>query len=107
MEAVIGAIYLDQGFETMRTFVKKFVMSNLDDVLKTKSYKDAKSELQEIVQEKLKLTPTYRVLDEIRPGAQAHIQDGRLFWRETYRPRRRAVEAGSGARGGEERAREA
>ena len=68
MEAVIGAIYLDQGFEAMRPFVEKFVMVNLDEVLKNKSYKDAKSELQEVVQEKHKLTPTYDVLEEAGPA---------------------------------------
>lgn len=68
MEALIGAIYLDQGFEAMRPFVHAFVMSNLDEVLKTRSYKDAKSELQEIVQEKMKLTPTYRTQGEIGPA---------------------------------------
>ena len=68
IEAVIGAMYLDQGFDKVRPFVKKFVMSNLDDVVKTKSYKDSKSELQEVVQERLKLTPTYSVLDESGPA---------------------------------------
>jgi ribonuclease-3 len=68
IEAVIGAIYLDQGLEKTRTFVKKFVMGNLEEVLETKSYKDAKSELQEIVQEKLRVTPTYRVLGEEGPA---------------------------------------
>lgn len=68
MEALVGALYLDRGFEAMRPFVDKFVMSNLDEVLKTRSYKDAKSELQEIVQEKMKLTPTYRTLDETGPA---------------------------------------
>jgi ribonuclease-3 len=68
MEALIGAIYLDQGFDVMRPFVGTFVMSNLDEVLKNKSYKDAKSELQEIVQEKLKLTPTYKMLEETGPA---------------------------------------
>jgi ribonuclease-3 len=68
MEALIGAIYLDQGFEATRPFVKKFVMSNLDDVLKTKSYRDAKSELQELVQEKFKMTPTYQLVEESGPA---------------------------------------
>jgi ribonuclease-3 len=68
MEALIGAIYLDQGFEKMRPFVHEFVMSNLDEVLKNKTYKDAKSELQEMVQEKFKLTPTYRMIEETGPA---------------------------------------
>jgi ribonuclease-3 len=68
MEALIGAIYLDRGFEAMRPFVHTYVMSNLEEVLKTKSYKDAKSELQEMVQEKLKLTPTYQMIEESGPA---------------------------------------
>ena len=68
MEALIGAIYLDQGFEKMRPFVHEFVMSNLAGVLKNKTYKDAKSELQEMVQEKFKLTPTYKMIDETGPA---------------------------------------
>jgi ribonuclease-3 len=79
MEAVIGAIYLDQGFEKMRPFVDKFVMSNLDAVLKNKSYKDAKSELQEVVQEKYKLTPTYNVLEESGPAHKRIFKMGVYF----------------------------
>jgi ribonuclease-3 len=79
IEAVIGAIYLDQGLEKTRTIVKKFVMANLDDVLTTKSYKDAKSELQEIVQEKLRVTPTYRVLGEEGPAHKRVFTMGVYF----------------------------
>jgi ribonuclease-3 len=43
-------------------------MSNLDEVLRNKTYKDAKSELQEMVQEKEKLTPTYKTVDEVGPA---------------------------------------
>jgi ribonuclease-3 len=79
IEAVIGAIYLDQGLEKIRTFVKKYVMSNLDEVMKTKSYRDAKSELQEIVQEKLKVTPTYSVLGEVGPAHKRTFTMGVYF----------------------------
>jgi ribonuclease-3 len=79
MEALIGAIYLDQDFKKVRPFVEKFVMKNLDGILKTGSYKDAKSELQEIVQEKLKVTPTYRVLGESGPAHQRLFKMGVYF----------------------------
>jgi ribonuclease-3 len=79
IEAVIGAMYLDHGLEKVRTFVKKYVTSNLDEVLKTKSYKDAKSELQEVVQEKLKLTPTYDVLEESGPAHRRIFKMGVYF----------------------------
>lgn len=79
MEALIGAIHLDGGFETARSFAERFVMTNLDEVLKTKSYKDAKSELQEIVQERLKVTPTYRVLEESGPAHKRIFKMGVYF----------------------------
>jgi ribonuclease-3 len=79
IEAVIGAMYLDQGLEKTRVFVKKFVMENLAEVLKTKSYKDAKSELQEIVQEKFRVTPTYRVLGEVGPAHKRIFTMGVYF----------------------------
>lgn len=79
IEAVIGAIYLDQGLEKTRTFVKKFVMSNLEEVMKTRSYKDAKSELQEFIQETLRVTPTYRVLTESGPAHKRTFRMGVYF----------------------------
>ncbi|MEK7094284.1 MAG: ribonuclease III [Patescibacteria group bacterium] len=67
-EAVVGAIYLDQGFKVSHSFIEQVVFSHLDEVLKTKSYKDPKSELQEIIQEGRRLTPTYKVLEEQGPA---------------------------------------
>jgi ribonuclease-3 len=82
IEAVIGAIYLDQGLTPTRNFTRKFVMVNLDTVLETKSYKDAKSELQEIIQEKLRITPTYRVLGESGPAHKRIFKIGVYFGEE-------------------------
>ncbi len=79
MESLIGAIYLDQDLKKIKSFIERFVMKNLDEVLKTGSYKDAKSELQEIVQEKLKITPTYRVLGESGPAHQRIFKMGVYF----------------------------
>ena len=78
-EAVIGAIYLDGGYEETRKFVNKFVMVELDYILKNGSYRDAKSLLQEKVQEKLKTTPTYRVLSEIGPEHKKIFKVGVYF----------------------------
>jgi ribonuclease-3 len=79
IEAVIGAMYLDQGFEALKPFFKKYVMSNLDGVLKTKSYRDAKSELQELVQERMKLTPTYKMIEESGPAHKRIFKMGVYF----------------------------
>ena len=79
LEALIGAIYLDQGFERAEKFIAQFVLAHLPEIIETKSYKDAKSELQEIVQDKLKLTPTYRVLGESGPAHERTFRVGVYF----------------------------
>ncbi len=79
IEAVIGAMYMDQGLEKVRPFVKKYVLINLDEVVKTKSYRDAKSELQELIQEKLRVTPTYRVVLESGPAHKRIFTMGVYF----------------------------
>ena len=66
-EAVIGALYLDKGYEQIKKFVNAKVLPHLDEILKKGSYRDAKSALQEKIQATLKLTPTYRVLGETGP----------------------------------------
>ncbi len=67
IEALIGAMYLDGGMKPVVKFVNAMVLSRLDDVLKQGLYKDAKSGLQEKIQEARKITPTYKVLSETGP----------------------------------------
>ena len=78
-ESLIGAIYLDQGFGAAQGFAQEFILIHLPEIMKTKSYKDAKSELQEIVQEKLRVTPTYKVLEETGPAHQRIFTVGVFF----------------------------
>lgn len=61
LEAVVGALYLDQGFTAARTFLEKELFVSLDTILEQKLYKDPKSELQEVVQAKGFDTPSYVV----------------------------------------------
>jgi ribonuclease III len=82
MEALLGAIYLDQGFEPSKAFTKTFILKYLPEILETRSYKDPKSELQEIVQERLRVTPTYRVLDESGPAHRRNFRIGVYFGEE-------------------------
>jgi len=79
IEAVIGAMYLDQGLPKVEAFIKKYVMNNLDGVLKSKSYRDAKSELQELVQERMKITPTYKMIEETGPAHRRIFKMGVYF----------------------------
>lgn len=79
LEAFIGALYLDQGFGVARQFTERFILVHLPEILKTKSYKDAKSELQEIIQEKMRVTPSYRVLEESGPAHRRTFRIGVYF----------------------------
>lgn len=67
IEAVIGAMYLDQGTEVVRGFTNRFILSRLPHILEHQLYLDPKSRFQECAQETVGLTPTYRVLDERGP----------------------------------------
>lgn len=67
IEAVIGAMYLDQGTEVVRGFVNRFVLSRLPHILEHQLHLDPKSRFQERAQETIGLTPTYRVLEERGP----------------------------------------
>ena len=64
MEAIIGAIYLDHGYETVAKFINKNILCDLEKIIKSKSYKDSKSLFQEQSQEKFGITPNYKVLNE-------------------------------------------
>lgn len=66
-EAIIGAIYLDQGFTVAETFVAKNLFHKIDDVIEKRSYQDAKSRFQELAQEKKGITPAYETLSEVGP----------------------------------------
>lgn len=66
-EAVIGAIYLERGFEDARDFIYKHIIIKLDGILESGSWRDPKSYLQEISQRVDSQTPVYKVLCEEGP----------------------------------------
>jgi len=66
-EAVVGALYLDSGYEPAEKFIEKYLMTKLADIVKDGSYKDSKSKFQEEAQEKVNITPSYRVMRESGP----------------------------------------
>lgn len=67
VEAVIGAIYLDQGLEVAKEFILKNIVCKLDDILSNHLYLDPKSRFQEEAQEKKGITPHYEILNEEGP----------------------------------------
>ena len=66
-EAVIGAIYLERGFDDARNFIQKYIIVKLDGILQSGSWRDPKSYLQEISQRVDGQTPVYKVLGEEGP----------------------------------------
>lgn len=66
-ESVIGALYLDQGYEASAKFIHNTLLVTFDDILKSGSWQDPKSTLQEVAQSKVGHTPIYRVISEIGP----------------------------------------
>jgi ribonuclease-3 len=66
-EAITGALYIERGYDACRDFITQHILSTFDDILKTGSWMDPKSRLQEIVQGQVGATPSYRVLSEEGP----------------------------------------
>lgn len=66
-EAVVGAIYLDKDYEAAKKFVEINVLVNLPDIIKNKLYLDPKSHFQEMAQDKVGITPSYKELKEEGP----------------------------------------
>jgi len=66
-EAVIGAVYLEKGYEAAERFIEENILSKLEDILASGSWRDAKSHLQEVSQRMDGHTPLYKVLSEEGP----------------------------------------
>ncbi|TAK97124.1 ribonuclease III [Patescibacteria group bacterium] len=76
LEAIIGALYLDQGYEAAQKLILAKVVSHLTEVLKQKLYMDPKSYFQERAQEESRVTPSYHVLKEWGPDHDKHFVVG-------------------------------
>ncbi len=81
VEAVIGAVYLDQGYEAASKIIKSFVLSRIEEVMVTGG-KDPKSMIQEIAQERYHTTPTYKTLEESGPAHNRTFRAGLYFGNE-------------------------
>lgn len=66
-EAVVGALYLDQGYEASKKFIQKSILATFKDILESGSWMDPKSHLQEVAQNREGHTPIYKVLSEEGP----------------------------------------
>jgi len=76
VEALIGAVYLDQGMSAAHTLVHRFIINKLPGILANKSYLDPKSRFQEQAQEKRGITPTYNIISESGPDHEKLFKVG-------------------------------
>jgi ribonuclease-3 len=75
-EAFLGALYLDQGYESAKKFINNHLIPELEEILRKGTWKDAKSRFQEAAQERVKVTPSYKVLREWGPDHAKHFVVG-------------------------------
>ncbi|MFH1188742.1 MAG: ribonuclease III [bacterium] len=83
VEALIGALYLDNGYDTATSFIERYILTHVDEIT-VAGGKDPKSLVQEKIQEKYRITPTYKVLGEVGPSHDRLFTVG-LFMDETLR----------------------
>ncbi len=75
-EAFIGALYLDQGLKACKDFIGKHLIKELPHIIKEGLFRDAKSVFQEEAQERVGITPNYKVLKEQGPDHAKHFVIG-------------------------------
>lgn len=80
VEAVIGAVYLDQGYEAATSFVLSHLQEYVDETAQG-DYQDYKSRLQELVQGKNKQNVTYQIIKECGP-AHAKVFEAGVYYRD-------------------------
>ncbi len=76
IEAIIGAIYIDQGYSAAQKFIEENFLCKIDEVIEKNLWHDDKSHFQEKAQEFSKITPNYKVLEEIGPDHDKRFKIG-------------------------------
>lgn len=66
-EALIGALYLDQGYESAAAFIRNYLLTRTEEVVANRLWQDPKSRFQELAQEQTSITPTYTLLSQTGP----------------------------------------
>ncbi len=67
LEAIIGAIYMDQGYDSAKDFILKHITPLTEDIIEKGTWIDAKSLFQEKAQEHEGITPQYKTIRESGP----------------------------------------
>lgn len=83
-EAVLGAIYLDQGYQVCKDFISRILIPRIETIVKNRLDIDAKTKFQEEAQARFKMTPTYMVLEEIGPDHDKRFVMGVFLGEKEY-----------------------
>jgi ribonuclease-3 len=75
-EAVLGALYLDQGYDAPKEFIEKHIFPLIDEIVEKGAWIDAKSRFQEMAQENEGVTPSYKTVKETGPDHDKHFTVG-------------------------------
>ncbi|MFA5652196.1 MAG: ribonuclease III [Candidatus Paceibacterota bacterium] len=82
IEALIGAIFLDQGYEMSKYFISKYIFNLIEKIIEEKTWLDAKSKFQEQAQENESITPLYKTLKEEGPDHDKKFTVGVFLGKE-------------------------
>ena len=83
-EAMVGAIYLDKGYEVAKEFITRVLLVTFEEILATGAWLDPKSRLQEVAQSMKGSTPQYRVLNEEGPDHEKNFTVGVFIGSDEY-----------------------
>ncbi len=75
-EALIGALYLDKGYNASKAFISKNLLIYLDEVIEKRLWQDSKSQFQELSQEKVTTTPVFKLISEEGPDHRKTFEMG-------------------------------
>lgn len=81
-EAIVGAIYLDSGYDNAKKFIAESLFDNIEAIVRDKTYIDSKSLVQEKSQEIFAVTPSYDVISEVGPDHDKYFTIGIYFGEE-------------------------
>ncbi len=81
-EALLGALYLDQGFNSVEEFLAKHLYQKINEVIQNRSWQDPKSHFQEVAQDKRSSTPSYKTLQEAGPDHDKKFTVGVFLGKE-------------------------
>ena len=107
-ESIIGAVYLDQGYDAAKEFIAGHLFDKTDTIVEKRLWQDAKSRFQELAQEQTSITPNYETLGQSGPDHDRVFTVGVFLNKEKIaegkgrskqEAEQAAAEAGMGAKG--------